>query len=124
MRYAFFDESGIHAGAKILTVGGWVATEDEFASLASHWNTTLRRVGVNAFHFVDFNHSIKQFAGWSPKWKEMFLRDLFDVLRRREVMGVTCGIVMDDLKNAIKDSSGTVLHEKYGPYWVCLQYCV
>ncbi len=31
---------------------------------------------------------------------------------------------MDDFKSIIGSSSGTVLHETHGPYWVCLQYCV
>lgn len=124
MLYAFFDESGIHAGAKILAVGRWVGTQDEFETLASHWNTALRRAGVKAFHFVDFNHGIKEFAGWTPRWKEAFLRDLFDVLDRRELTGVSSAILMDDFKEVIKNSSGTVLHEKHGPYWVCLNYCI
>ena len=124
MLYAFFDESGIHEGAKILAVGGWVATQDEFETLASHWNTVLRRAGVKVFHFVDFNHSIREFEGWTPRWKEEFLKDMFDVLGRRQLMGVSGAIVMDDFKQVIAGGSGTVLHEKHGPYWVCLQYCV
>lgn len=124
MLYAFLDESGIHAGAKVLAVGGWMGTPDEFETLASHWNTTLRRARVKAFHFVDFNHSIKEFEGWKPKWKETFLRDLFDVLDRRELTGVSGAILMDDFKEVIKNSSGTVLHEEHGPYWVCLHHCI
>lgn len=124
MLYAFFDESGIHKGAKVLGVGGWIATEDEFSTLVSHWSTVLRRARVKVFHFVDFNHSIKEFAGWTPRLKGEFLKDLFDVLDRRDVMGVTGAILMDDFKETIKGSAGTVLHETYGPYWVCLQYCI
>ena len=124
MLYAFFDESGIHAGAKILTVGGWIASQEEWESFACQWRTTLKRAGVSAFHFVDFNHSVKEFKGWTPRWKEDVLRALFSVIERRDLMGVSGAIVMDDLKSIIGGSSGTILHKTYGPYWVCLQYCV
>jgi Protein of unknown function (DUF3800) len=124
MLYGFFDESGIHAGAKILTVGGWIASEEEWEAFARQWRTTLKRAGVSAFHFVDFNHSTKEFEGWTPRWKEEVLRQLFSVIERRDLMGVSGAIVMDDFNSVVGSSSGTVLHEKHGPYWVSLQYCV
>ena len=107
-----------------VTVGGWVATKTEWEAFTRQWRTTLKRVGIAAFHFVDYNRNIKEFKGWTHRWKEEVLRELFSVIERRELVGVSGAIVMEDFKSSVAGTSGTVLNERYGPYWLCLQYCV
>jgi hypothetical protein len=121
--YGFFDESGCHGAAKILTVGGWVATLDEWEKFAKQWKVTLKREGVNAFHFTDFDNNRGEFEGWSAGRKEEFIRRIFKVLDSRDLHGFSGTIHVPEFKEVVRGSN-TRLEEKPSPYLICQQYCI
>jgi hypothetical protein len=121
--YGFFDESGCHAAAKILTVGGWVATLSEWEKFERQWRLALKREGVSEFHFTDFDNNRGEYRGWSKERKEGFIKRIFKVLDSRDLKGFSGAIHIPDFKE-VTQGSGTQLEEKPSPYLICQQYCI
>jgi hypothetical protein len=119
----FFDESGIHESARILGVGGWVASAEEWDRFIARWEAALARNGAKIFHFADFDNSRGEFSGWSIFRKQNLIKDLFRVLNQRDLFGFCACIVMPEYK-ATAVGSGTALEEKHSPFVICQQYCI
>jgi hypothetical protein len=51
---AFFDESGSHKDAEILTIAGYVSTAERWCSLTDEWLHVLRGENLDEFHMKDY----------------------------------------------------------------------
>lgn len=120
---AFLDESGIHANSRVLAVGGWVATPEEWNRLTKQWKNVLRDHRVQAFHFAACENGWGEFRGWSPSLKGRLITKAIGAINRRDLRGFCAAIVMPEYKETVA-GSGSSLEEKERPYLVCLQYCV
>jgi hypothetical protein len=121
--WGFFDESGCHDSARILTVGGWVGSADEWEKFERQWKLTLKRAGVKVFRFSDFDNNRGDYEGWGVGRKEEFIKQIFRVLDSRDIRGFSGTIHVPDFKEVVAGSN-TRLEEKPSPYLICQQYCI
>jgi hypothetical protein len=119
----FFDESGTHASAKILALGGWIASIAEWESFQKQWDKALRAAGASTFRFADFDNSRGVFEGWGAWRKENLITELFKILRRHDLRGVSAAIVMPEYREVVA-GTGSLLEEKHSPYVICQQLCI
>ena len=99
MLTAYFDES---CSKGFTVICGWVASVDEWDNFEVDWTLFLISYDVPYFHMNEFAHSTGPFAKWkdTPHFRKRFLRDAWDIIRRRTRGGFVCS-VQDVLFNRI-----------------------
>jgi hypothetical protein len=73
MLKAYLDESGIHGGAKVCVVAGFVAPAEFCDDLACAWGHHLKSFGVTSFHAKPFASGSGQFSGWHHDDRQNFI---------------------------------------------------
>lgn len=130
MLAGYFDESGTARDARILSVGGYIATVDQWKRFQSEWWKVLSRSGldpsVTPFHMAEFE-ARKQphmkgktpFAEWSDKKANAVLQALLDVIRKRAAIGVVAAVSVEDYE-AVKGAPA------FAPsrYHFCVMRCM
>jgi hypothetical protein len=121
--YGFFDESGTHDGARVLALGGWVGTEEDWEDFQTHWDAALAKHGVSAFHFSKCENGRGEFEGWSSSKKARLTEDLIRVICRHNIQGF-CGAIPMGYYKGIVQGSGSILEEKHSPYVLLESYLI
>lgn len=108
---AYFDESGHPRDPNILsfTIGGCVASCDEWQAFDGAWIKILSDYHMPWFHMVDFEaakrpprRTEKQpnpYRGWTTKRRHAFLNCLLDILDERQMFYIGTGEYLRDLKH-------------------------
>src|SRR5712692_496291 len=108
---AYFDESGHPRDPNVLsfTIGGCVASCDEWRAFDRAWIKALSDYHVPWFHMVDFEaakrpqrRSDKQanpYRGWTTRCRHAFLTRLLDILDEYKTFYVGTGEYLRDLKH-------------------------
>jgi hypothetical protein len=86
--YAYFDESGTHAGAANVLVAGFVGSKGNWRRLRRDWNAVLKRDRVECFHYTDLRYGRKSYANWDDAKKWRHLADLTRVVGTSGVVPV------------------------------------
>ncbi|MBI4608672.1 MAG: DUF3800 domain-containing protein [Candidatus Rokubacteria bacterium] len=89
---AYFDESGTHAGAKAVSVAGYVSTVKAWESFEREWRESLAIYNIDHFHMTDFVAGQGQFTNWPKQKKRSRLRKLIDAANRHALAAI--GIVI------------------------------
>jgi hypothetical protein len=96
---ANFDGSGSARDphVKVISVGGFIASEEQWSAFDPEWQAVLNEFSVSALHMRDFAHSRREFAGWDGDQakRDAFLDRLTDVIARnleRQSVGATLPI--------------------------------
>jgi hypothetical protein len=76
---AYFDESGIHFGAPLVVVAGWIGDRKTWKSFTKKWITILRKAGIQYFHSTD------------PKCEPLKPK-LFNAIIKRDLMGMAWSV--------------------------------
>jgi hypothetical protein len=92
MLWAYFDESGEHepetGRLKQLTIGGWIASGEEWTRFSKEWRSVLERAGISAFHMRDFAHSKGDFRDWTEEKRRAVLNQLLETIARNVMVGL------------------------------------
>ncbi|MEN6537342.1 MAG: hypothetical protein ABFD89_27060 [Bryobacteraceae bacterium] len=92
-----FDEGG--AGDTLL-VSAQIGPYASVKRLTRHWQDTLRRAGVTAFHSKDYNRrNAGVFVGLSRSKRKRLLHELSQLIHKYMSLGVTTGIDVSLYKN-------------------------
>ena len=118
---AYFDESGIHDGSPVVTVGGYFGEPAAWRDFTKEWNRTKRPIKV--FHAVDAQNLQGEFEGWSPEDRDELVKRLLPIIPKHPVAAVLMGINLDAFKEAMRGRSD--LQEIFGtPYTACFQWAL
>lgn len=83
MLWAYFDESYEHdpttGHAVRMTMGGCIASADNWKRLTAEWDREIAKAGIDMFHMADFEADAPPFKGWSKNKLEQ-RASLFDAL--------------------------------------------
>lgn len=102
---AYFDESGIHDGAKACIVAGFYGTQIAWRKFEKEWQKViadypeLRDCGFHAKHFfqrTDNRERIGPYKGWDDKKAGKFLDRLVQTIIRNRIFPICYGIIVDD----------------------------
>ncbi len=117
----YMDESGIHDGSPVLTVGAYIGLGSIWRDWTKEWNRQKKPIKV--FHATDCAALENEFKGWDPKERDKYVANLLPVIGRANLIGTVAGIVMDDYREVQKQFPEIV--EKLGnPYTACFQWVV
>jgi hypothetical protein len=121
------DETGVHYGAEVATVGGLISWKQNWDTFTQQWLLTLHRYQVPEFHMADFvkeerceagAECTSPYHGWSREKREQFGYDLAPIIRDNTIFGV--GAVLD--VRAYEEIMTGRAKEAFGhPYHVCFQ---
>lgn len=121
--YGFFDESGIHDGARVLALGGWVGTEKDWRDFDTYWHAALAKHRVTIFHFSKCESGHGEFEGWSSSRKARLIEGLIRVISHHNIQGFCEAISMFDYKSVV-EGTGSILEEKRSPYIMLQSYLI
>jgi hypothetical protein len=117
---AYMDETGIHDGAPITAVAGYLASEEMWRKFSEEWTAVLREFGVRVFHATDYENFKGGFKGWTLEKKVRFAECLFPILPANTWIGLGYAVVNQDYEDALQG------HERLkamlsSPYMLCFQ---
>ena len=124
---AYFDESGVHGGARITGVSGFIGPADEWELLESEWNSELDRFSkdtgrnINVFHAYDCENGEDFWAGIDRSIREAYYRQLARVLvKHKGLMGISFSIE----NNKWGAYASPEFKNRYrSPYQLCAENC-
>jgi hypothetical protein len=115
------DESGVHDGSPVLTVGTYIGRPRQWRDFTKDWNRLKRPIKI--FHATDCAALRGEFKGWSDDERNALVAQLLPAIPRSEVVGIVIGIVMNDFHDAMKEHPD--LRKLFGnPYTACFQWTV
>lgn len=95
----YFDESNSHAGAKVLTLCGFLADPRIWSDLDQEWNKILDKPcwpnRPREFHMVDCVHGTKDFDGWKLPERLAIYGDMVGLLCETNLIAIGSGIVIE-----------------------------
>jgi hypothetical protein len=115
------DESGVHDGSPVLTVGAYVARPGLWRDWTKRWNVAKRPIKM--FHAVDCANFAGEFKGWTAERRDPLVVRLLDVLRESDFPGCVIGLHMDEFRKAMA-GRGDLLSTFGEPYVACFHWVV
>lgn len=98
----YLDASGSISNPQdhVLTVGGFLALEDDWALFSEQWAGVLAAHGAPPLHMKEFAHSRGAFANWKrdESQRAALLRDLTAVIRAWTLTGVAASVLLGAYK--------------------------
>jgi hypothetical protein len=122
------DETGIHADAPMVAVGGYISRPKYWRAWTKDWNAQKRKVPpgrqpIKVFHSTDCANYRREFEGWDKAERDPYVAQLLPVLRAHEIAGIVIGVNLDDLTKTMK--AYPELLEMFGtPYTACFQWAI
>ena len=122
----YVDESGMHDGADLIALGGYIGWKDDWGRFCSEWEQVLCEYHVPEFHAVEFMRSpAKQeldkdspYRGWEPEKREQFILDLAAATTPHVVGGVVALVKLSDYNAIFPD---WLKEHVEHPYCFCFQ---
>lgn len=117
----YMDESGIHDGAAVVAVAGYISRPKYWRAWTKDWNAAKRPVKV--FHSTDCANFRGEFEGWDKDRRDAFVAKLLPILPRHELGGIVIGIDMNTFKQEI--GNHPEIKRMFGePYTACFQWAI
>ncbi len=117
----YMDESGIHDGSPVLTVGAYVARPHVWRDWTRLWS--VRKRPVRVFHSTDCANLRGEFKGWTPVQRDAFVAQLLPVIGDANMLSFVSGIRVHDYDGVLR--SYPWLERFLGtPYTACFQWVV
>ena len=119
---AYLDGSGDGTDPKatVVSVGGYIANESQWAEFERRWSEALALNDVPALHMKDFAHSTGAYKEWKgdEQRRARFLGDMVQIINDCTIQTVSTTILMDAYRQ-VNDSHA--LQEAFGgPYPIAL----
>lgn len=100
---AFFDASGKHDD-RVLTVGGYVASKDEWLAFDNNWSQALHAFGLNSyFHMSEFINHSGQFKGWARSRRAHLFDRLTMLIQSHVRKAFGCAILCEEFRAVNRD---------------------
>jgi hypothetical protein len=118
------DEKGLHRGAEVATVAGFLARTEHWERFTEKWIGVLDRYEIPALHMSEFNDprgpekTDWPYRGWSPNRRDQFIRELIRIARDNTLLGICGSVAVKDYDEVVpKWLKDEVVH----PYHFSLQ---
>jgi len=99
---AYFDASGSFEDDSItvLSVAGYISTEERWAGFEREWSSILASEGVSALHMRHFAHSRGEFEGWKndEKRRVRLLSKLAKVIGECTIRSFSMNLLLEDYR--------------------------
>jgi hypothetical protein len=96
---AFFDDSATHLDSKYITVGGYLASDEQWRKFCPRWQCVLDDWHIGGLHTKDLANFHGEFQGWTDKERIPFCKQLLSVINSEYILcGVACSISRADYR--------------------------
>ncbi len=119
------DAKGLHQGAEVAVVMGWVSHKEMWDDFENAWGGVLADHQVKVFHmseFADKKNGPKKpdwpYLGWSDAKRDTFIRTLIAIARDNALFGIGGAINVRDYDVLVPEWAKT---EAKHPYAFCFQ---
>jgi hypothetical protein len=92
---AYFDK-GEDAASTVLSVGGYIATVEQWEAFQGDWNQFLADEQISMFHMTDYECRQGQFRDWDNKRRLAAIRRAHALIKIRTNCGVSSAVVLPD----------------------------
>jgi hypothetical protein len=93
--YAYFDESGTHAGAQNTLIAGFVGPAHAWAATEGAWQNFLHSESAPPFHYTEITGQKKAYADWE-RWRgDLVIAGCADILAASALKPVAAGFTGD-----------------------------
>jgi thioredoxin len=117
---AYLDESG-DKDTPILSVGGYVATGEEWRRFSRDWVSFLQANGIHLFHMVDLEGGNPPFSGWERKRRDDLFKELTEILNSRVIFQTWAAVNVKECEGVITECDKDMIAS---PYVFCGVYCL
>jgi hypothetical protein len=115
------DESGIHEGAPVVAVAGYISRPKHWRAWTKDWNQAKRPIKV--YHATDCANFRGEFEGRDKARRDAFVANLLPIIPRHELAGILIGINMNAFRQELADHPE--LKRMLGePYSACFQWAI
>lgn len=91
-----FDESGTHADASAVVVGGYVATAEDWQKFGQKWSILLSREHIKILHRVDLENFSGEFEGWKRDRQIKVIKIAHGIIKTCTTIGIGGSVVQAD----------------------------
>jgi len=117
----YMDESGIHDGAPVVAVAGYISRPKHWRAWTKEWNKAKKPIKV--FHATDCANFQGEFVGWDKDRRDAFVANLLPILPAHELAGIVIGIDMNTFTREVGKHPD--LKRMFGePYTACFQWAI
>lgn len=115
------DESGVHDGSPVVTVGAYFAKPSIWQRWTKDWNRQKRP--INVFHANHCANLRGEFSGWEETHRDEFVAKLLPIIAEHRMAGLSVGVHLHEFEKAI--ATEPLIREMFGtPYTACFQWAV
>lgn len=120
---AYLDESGT-GGSPLLSVGGFLATAEQWESFESRLHELQETYGFRTFHGKDLKAKRGEFSRWSTEKVLKLVIELDDLARNHLLVGAVAPLNMERYKREYRDGPKP-RHAPYeSAYGLCFRQCL
>lgn len=114
------DESGVHEGSQVITVGAYVGRPTAWSDWARSWNFHKRPIKV--FHSTDSAALRGEFKGWTKEQRDELVAKILPTIARASITPYVVGVRLDDYHGLIDEypEIKDLVGEK--PHTACFQW--
>lgn len=101
----YFDESASQKDTKVMTIAGYVSTEEKWVKFEKSWLAVMQQYNVPYLHMKEFAPCTGVFKDWKGQEdkRKAFLADLIKVAKKNVHKGFVCSIRMQDFEEVNKE---------------------
>jgi hypothetical protein len=123
---AYFDDSGVHEGAKVISLSGFIADASVWDEFDREWKKALTLTPhppLPEFHMSPCANHTEEFEDWSFPDRLMLVGNLIAVLKKVNVLALGSAIVTEHFREYA--NADEWLKVKLGhPYHFCFEHCI
>jgi hypothetical protein len=117
----YVDESGVHAGAEVVTVAAYAGRPNVWRKWISEWQRAKRPIGI--YHAADAANLRGEFSGWTAERRDELVKNVLPVIAGSPIAGAAIGLHMQEFRNACAGRKD--IPEALGnPYTTCFHWLV
>lgn len=121
MLKVYLDESGIHDGSPIVTVGAYIGRPKVWRDWTKRWVREIRPIKV--YHATDAQNLSGEFENWTPEGVGALAQKILPIITETEIAGLAVGMDLRLFEDAMKGRDD--LRAIFGtPYIACVQWAM
>lgn len=118
MLFSYNDDTGTHAGAKVIALCGFLADADDWEKLDAQWRAVMDKPEwpsrIKAFHTVDCVAKAEEFHDWSYPQRFTMFGDLVSAIVASPMRAIGAAVITDHFDALSADDRDLLKAEKMG----------
>jgi hypothetical protein len=129
---AYFDETGIHKGARLTAMSGFIARAADWAIVEAKWRARLDEdppeFRVRIFHAVDCENGRGGYSDltyWNRARRDLLKGELAGILASSPISAISSGLLQADWDDVIAKVAGDDFKIRFpAAYHLCFEHCL